>query len=128
MTLKPAHFKTLREALGWGREDVARVMGVSARTVRRWESTSAPPADVERWITREWEAYTASLREVLDRLDGLEGEVVGPVRLTRARGGEGADEAAVAGAGARLRDLVLLLNVEGYAVEVDWRPHGLPDE
>ena len=61
--MTPATLATLREALGLTHEEVARLAGVNARTVRRWQSVEyswAIPDDVAElmWGLMEWVTET----------------------------------------------------------------------
>lgn len=54
----------LREALGLSQEELARLLGVSVRTVSRWESCAGRPNPLAWREIRRWQAVTERLREV----------------------------------------------------------------
>jgi transcriptional regulator with XRE-family HTH domain len=54
--LSKAQFKALRERVGMSQQDVADALGVSCRTVKRWEHEAdrrEPPADAVELLTKQ---------------------------------------------------------------------------
>lgn len=67
-------------------EDLAKRLGVSARTVQNWEQGGAIPATSMRSIERlldgiesvnGWEAVVSRLDRIIELLEGLQGKEVG---------------------------------------------------
>lgn len=56
--------KELREALGLTQEEFARMLGVSARTVSRWERGESEPTPLALRGIRRWQRLLARLQEV----------------------------------------------------------------
>ena len=54
----------LRKALGLSQEELARLLGVSNRTVSRWESCTGRPNSLTLGEIRRWQAVTERLKEV----------------------------------------------------------------
>ena len=72
--MTPATLATLREALGLTHEDVARLAGVSPRTVRRWQSPvgdASIPDDVAEvlWGLMEW--VTATVDAAIEGVEAM---------------------------------------------------------
>lgn len=69
MTTK-AQFKALRERVGMSQQDVADALGVSCRTVKRWEHEAdrrEPPADAVELLERQ----LGTQREMVDYMVGV---------------------------------------------------------
>ncbi|ANP27989.1 hypothetical protein DHOM_05075 [Dermabacter hominis 1368] len=95
--MTPATLATLREALGLTHEDVARLAGVSPRTVRRWQSPVGDvsiPDDVAEvlWGLMEWVTDTVDSAvegvEALIQQQGHEPEVIDLTRYVDADSAE----------------------------------------
>lgn len=56
--------KVLREGLGLTQEELARLIGVSARTVSRWENGESEPTALALKEILRWQRMLARLREV----------------------------------------------------------------
>lgn len=59
-----ADVKGLREGLGLTQEELARLIGVSARTVSRWENGESEPTALALKGIRRWQQMLARLQEV----------------------------------------------------------------
>lgn len=69
MAIGGVEFHVRRAALGWTVERAAKQIGVSRRTVIRWESTSRNVPDVaRRWLDSQEFVTEAWLDEVVARL------------------------------------------------------------
>ena len=66
----------LRERLGWSQAQLARFMGVSDRSVARWENGSAPTGPSADWLRAledvvQTSVGLGSVRQALDRGENL---------------------------------------------------------
>jgi len=88
--------KVLREGLGLTQEELARLIGVSARTVSRWENGESEPTALALKGIRRWQQMLDRLEEVftaeaLPRWFHLPNEVLGgrtPFEVACTVGGE----------------------------------------
>jgi putative toxin-antitoxin system antitoxin component (TIGR02293 family) len=58
------HVRELREALGLSQEGLARLLGVSVRTVSRWECNAGEPNSLALRELRRWQRVLERLKEV----------------------------------------------------------------
>ena len=68
--MSKAHFKALRERAGMSQQDVADALGVSCRTVKRWEHEAdrrEPPADAVELLERQLGVQ----REMVEHMVGV---------------------------------------------------------
>ena len=67
--MSKANFKALRERVGMSQQDVADALGVSCRTVKRWERADRrePPADAMRLL----EGQLGVQREMVEYMVGV---------------------------------------------------------
>lgn len=74
-----ADFRAIRETIGLTQGDVAKALGVSLRTVKRWEHPDwqEPPEDAWAWLL-----------DMLDRHDAMVDEAVGRALAIAAERGE----------------------------------------
>lgn len=56
--------KALREGLGLTQEELARLIGVSGRTVSRWETGDSEPTALALKGIRRWQRVLARLQEI----------------------------------------------------------------
>lgn len=82
-----AEFRALRESVGYSQADVARALGVTVRSVRRWEIPTpgyrGAPADAWALLDDAMERQAATVAGSLDAVDGLREQVPdAPVQLT----------------------------------------------
>ena len=123
-TRSPAHFRTLREALGISVSDLANTLDVNPRSVRDWcFSTTAPDAAwdiIDKRATWVTSTLTAVLDELADQPDP--DEVVLSVYATD-------QQARLAGLDMPAHEhracigiLALCLKAEGYTVDISYVP------
>ena len=64
-----ADFRAIRETIGLTQGDVAKALGVSLRTVKRWEHPDwqEPPEDAWAWLMDMHDRYDALVDEAVDR-------------------------------------------------------------
>ena len=64
-----ADFRATRETIGLTQGDVAKALGVSLRTVKRWEHPDwqEPPEDAWAWLLEMHERHDALVDEAVDR-------------------------------------------------------------
>lgn len=131
-----AEFRALRELTGITQAQLAKLLHVEVRSVKRWESESAPqnaPEDAWAVLDGAMEAQRRGIEIALDRLDAIEEEtgngpqeVVLPYWASAEDYAENSTDAAMGRAGdwrmanANLRALASVLMAEGVAVR--WEP------
>jgi transcriptional regulator with XRE-family HTH domain len=128
--LSKANFKALRERVGMSQQDVADALGVSCRTVKRWEHEAdrrEPPADAfnllrERLGTqRQMVEYMVDVCERVTRERGLSPSDLGvPITYYRDQAmydRYGRDLGLFSIANANSRAVAQALEERGYAVE-----------
>lgn len=72
--MRPKEFRILRSSLGLSAADIADVMEVNPRSVRRWEHPSGEhpaPLAVANWLTDKWNLYADRIADTLDLADEL---------------------------------------------------------
>ena len=64
-----ADFRAIRETIGLTQADVAKALGVSLRTVKRWEHPDwqEPPEDAWAWLMDMHERHDAAVDAMVDR-------------------------------------------------------------
>ena len=74
--MTPATFRALRETIGLTQGDVAKALGVSLRTVKRWEHPDwqEPPEDAWAWLLEMHDRHDALVDEAVDRALTIVGE------------------------------------------------------
>lgn len=65
--MDPATFRAYRIASGLSQADIAAIFGVADRSVRRWETTHRPPADVVAYVQQTWQRTLATAAELAAR-------------------------------------------------------------
>ena len=123
-----ADFRAMRETLGLTRQDVADAMGVSLRSVKRWEDPAEenpPSEDAWEWLYDLDEKRFEAVRQALC---AVEQSGAGTVQLTYYRtqsqyDAVGRDPGPYGVANANARAIAERLRDEG--VEVEW---AYPDE
>ena len=92
-TLQPIPIAALRQRFGWSQETLARVLGVSSRSVERWESAGRGPSDTDLLRTLD------ALEEVATLATEVYGDQVPRflARPTRALGGRTPTERLIVG-------------------------------
>lgn len=117
-----ALFRTRCEAIGYGMNEVARILKVDSRTVRRWMSGAAPvPPFAAEWIDDGWREFLRTVNRIV-RTARQHAERYGDelVSLGRYRTEEAAREAGVSRHfyGRAIDAAVIVLAAEGYSVDV----------
>ncbi|QHO91938.1 hypothetical protein CWT12_12325 [Actinomyces sp. 432] len=123
----PAHFRTMREALGVSVSDLADALDVNPRSVRDWSTSTTAPAAAWAIIDKRAAWVTATLTATLDELAGQPDpdEVTLSVYATD-------EQAKRAGLDMTAREhracvgiLALCLMAEGYNVSIDYVPRDI---
>lgn len=81
MARSKAEFRALRELTGITQAQLAKLLHVEVRSVKRWESESAPqnaPADAWDIIDAAVESQRRAVEIALDRIDAMEDESGAP--------------------------------------------------
>lgn len=121
-----ADFRAIRETIGLTQGDVAKALGVSLRTVKRWEHPDwqEPPEDAWAWLMGMHERHDALVDEVVDRALAIVGERGEPavVAITYYRDqsqydAHGRDPGPYGFANSVAREVALDLNGEGIETE-----------
>lgn len=127
-----AGVKAMREAVGLSQSDLADLVGVTVRTVKRWERDATPPADVcdllERYVIGKAKAVEAAL-ETVDRVTEQMGHAPDLVPMTYYRSQAeydelGRDPGPVGVANANARAVADALMARGVAVEFRYPDEG----
>lgn len=119
--MHPARFRTLCECMGWTSEAGGRMLGVDPRTVRRWFDPEYPydiPDDIQLKVETAWYDFLHHLGETLDVAEETAEEHGDPqaIHIARPRGSTGASAIQAA----TVQALTILLEVQGFTVELDW--------
>ena len=123
--MTPATFRALRETCGYTQGDVAKALGVSLRTVKRWEHPDwqEPPEDAWAWLLDMQERHDAAVDAMVDEAMALVREH-GPevVSITYYREQSqydacGRDDGPYGFANSVAREVALDLNGEGIETE-----------
>ena len=71
--MTPATFRALRETIGLTQGDVAKALGVSLRTVKRWEHPDwqEPPEDARAWLLDMHDRHDAAVDAMVDKAMAL---------------------------------------------------------
>lgn len=121
---RPAHFRTLREALGISVSDLASTLSVNPRSVRDWcFSTTAPDAAwdiIDKRATWVTSTLTAVLDELAEQPDP--DEVVLSVYATDQQARQAGLDMPAHEHRACIGILALCLMAEGYTVNIDYVP------
>ena len=129
--MTPATFRATREIIGLTQGDVAKALGVSPRTVKRWEHPDwqEPPEDAGAWMLDMQERHDAAVDAMVDEAMALVREH-GPevVSITYYRDQSqydacGRDDGPYGFVNSIAREVALDLNGEG--IETEFR---YPDE
>lgn len=123
-TRSPAHFRTLREALGISVSDLASTLGVNPRSVRDWCFSTTAPDDAWDIIDKRAKWVTSTLTAVLDELaDQPDPDVVVlSVYATDQQARQADLDMPAHEHRACVGVLALCLMAEGYAVDIDYVP------
>ena len=62
--LTPLHYRAIRQASGLTQAQIAARFEVTDRSVRRWETSHNPPAEVVDWVAKCWADVRAVAAEV----------------------------------------------------------------
>ena len=71
--MTPATYRALRESIGLTQGDVAKALGVSLRTVKRWEHPDwqEPPEDARAWLLDMHDRHDAAVDAMVDEAMAL---------------------------------------------------------
>lgn len=127
--MESAEFKTYRETLGIDRLWLSEELGVSRRTVQRWENPAAGPVPefAAEWMRAAWETAISQIADVLNSAEDTAEELGSPQYFTLARYID--DVSATAGLGegmtarmhaARVGLIAAALQVEGFETRINW--------
>ena len=73
--MNPKEFRILRTGLGLTINDIAEVIEVNPRSVRRWEQPDGAhpvPAAVAAWLEGKWGTFADRVADALDTAEALE--------------------------------------------------------
>lgn len=126
--MSKAQFKALRERVGMSQQDVADALGVSCRTVKRWEREAdrrEPPADAVGLLTKQLDVQRQMVKYMVgtcERVTEEAGRMPSLVPITYYRGQSmydefGRDSGPFGVANANARAVAQELEALGYEVE-----------
>ena len=130
--MTPATFRAIRETIGLTQGDVAKALGVSLRTVKRWEhpDRQEPPEDAWEWLLGMLERHDAAVDAMVDEALALAREH-GPeaVSITYYREQSqydacGRDDGPYGFVNSIAREVALDLAVEGIETEFRYQDEG----
>ena len=128
-----ADFRATRETIGLTQGDVAKALGVSLRTVKRWEHPDwqEPPEDAWEWLLGMLERHDALVDEAVDRALAIAAKRGAPevVAITYYRDqaqhdAHGRDLGPYGFANSVAREVALDLNGEGIETEFRYPDDG----
>lgn len=79
--MSPAKFHLMRTFLGLRLTDVAEALGVSWRTVHRWESTHTPSGEAQQWLIQKWEQAREDVDAVIETVETMRQQYGTPCSL-----------------------------------------------
>lgn len=127
-----ADFRARRETIGLTQSDVSKALGVSLRTVKRWEHPDwpEPPEDAWEWLMDMYDRHDAAVDAMVDRALVMAGRgdldvvVITYYRDQSQYDSYGRDEGPYGFVNSIAREVALDLNGEGIETEFRYPDDG----